>query len=111
MINSFKDAFNFETSKVFCLEDNEIVELEMPILMDLSQLSYGKLKVITKSDYPINQFVNIDVTFLRTRFSLVGKVLEVHETSDHLYEINISLEALPSGMISELKESMAIIRI
>lgn len=111
MTRNYREEQTYEASKVFYLHNNEIVELEMPLMMDLSQLMYGKLKVITKSNYPINQFINLDVTLLRTRFSLVGKILDVKVKEDGLYEVSINLEAIPNGLITELKESMAILYI
>ena len=111
MTRNYREEIEYEASKVFYLSNNEIVELEMPILMDLSQLMYGKLKVITKSNYPVSQFVNVDVTVVRTRFSLVGKILSVKIMGEALYEVEIILEALPNGMITELKESRAIVSI
>jgi|GEM_PF-2407400 len=106
MMREHKEDFTYETCKVFYLENNEIVELEMPLMMDISQLMYGKLKVTTKSNYPVNQFVNVDITLMRTRFSLVGKVTDTSEKKSGLCEISILLEAIPSGMMKELSESM-----
>lgn len=108
MMRGHKEDFTYETSKVFYLEDNEIVELEMPLIMDITQLMYGKLKVITKSNYPVNQFINVDLTLMRTRFSLVGKVIDAIQNTSGLYEISILLEALPNGLMKELNESMGL---
>jgi len=88
-----------EPTKIYCLEQNEIIELETPIVIDITQLTFGRLNVITKSIYPIGQFVDIDLMILDMRFSIVGRVDAIIRYPNNYYEICIGVDELPAGLL------------
>ncbi len=92
-----------EMTKVFYLEASEVVELEMPLAIDLTKLLSGKIIVTTRSIYPINKFVNVDLIIMDVKYSIIGKIRSFKVIEGRLYEIVISLEEFPESLIMAIE--------
>lgn len=92
-----------EISKVFYLEESEVVELEMPLIVDVTKLLSGRIIVTTRSIYPVNKFVNLDLTISNIKYSLIGKIKSFKVVESRLYEITILLEEVPDHLLLELE--------
>lgn len=90
-------------SKVFYLEASEVVELEMPLVVDVTKLLSGKIIVITRSIYPVNKFVNLDLIITESKYSLIGRIKSFRAIESRLYEITIFLEDFPESLVMEIE--------
>ncbi len=92
-----------EISKVFYLEASEVVELEMPLIVDVTKILSGKVIVTTRSIYPVNKFVNLDLIISNIKYSLIGKIKSFKVIESRLYEITILLDEVPESLLIELE--------
>jgi len=97
------DERQSELSKVFYLEETEICELEMPLIVDVTKVLSGRIIVTSKTLYPVNKFVNLDLTISSIKYSLIGKIKSFKVVQPHYYEITIMLEEIPESLLVELE--------
>ncbi|MBF4693275.1 hypothetical protein [Fusibacter ferrireducens] len=90
-------------SKVFYLEASEVIELEMPLVVDVTKLLVGKIIVTTRSIYPVNKFVNLDLVITDLKYSLIGRIKSFRAIEGRLYEITIFLEDFPESLVMEIE--------
>lgn len=92
-----------EISKVFYLNETEVIELEMPLIVDVTRLMSGKIIVTTQTIYPTGKFVSLDLVISVTKYSIIGRIKNFKIVNERFYEITIMIDDVPESLLIELE--------